>query len=158
MQKFKKIVFWCLVGFAIIQFIPVDKVNKPVDQSKNFVKVENTPEKVAALLKNACYDCHSDETVYPKYAYIAPFSWSVKSHVNEGREHLNFSVWGSYNKDLKQNMLKNSIQTIENKVMPMPAYIVYHPEANLSKEDRLLLNNYFKGILDSKKIVENNSN
>lgn len=151
MKKFKKIVFWCLVGFAIIQFIPVDKVNKPVDQSKNFVKVENAPPKVAALLKNACYDCHSDETVYPKYAYIAPFSWSVKSHVNEGREHLNFSVWGSYNKDLKQNMLKNSIQTIENKVMPMPAYIVYHPEANLSKEDRLLLNNYFKGVLDSKK-------
>jgi len=151
MQKFKKIIFWCLVGFAIIQFIPVDKVNKPVDQSKNFVKVENAPPKVAALLKNACYDCHSDETVYPKYAYIAPFSWSVKSHVNDGREHLNFSVWESYNKDLKQNMLKNSIQTIENKVMPMPAYIVYHSEANLSKEDRLLLNNYFKGVLDSKK-------
>lgn len=151
MQKFKKIIFWCLVGFAMIQFIPVDKVNKPVDQSKNFVKVENTPPKVAALLKNACYDCHSDETVYPKYAYIAPFSWSVKSHVNDGREHLNFSVWGSYNKDLKQNMLKHSMQTIESKVMPMPAYIVYHPEANLSKEERLLLNNYFKGILDSKK-------
>lgn len=151
MQKFKKIVFWCLVGFAIIQFIPVDKVNKPVDQSKNFVKVENTPPKVAALLKNACYDCHSDETVYPKYAYIAPFSWSVKSHINDGREHLNFSVWRTYNKDLKQNMLKNSIQTIESKVMPMPAYIVYHQEANLSKDERMLLNNYFKEILDSKK-------
>lgn len=151
MQKFKKIVFWCLVSFAIIQFIPVDKVNKPVDQSKNFVKVENTPPKVAALLKNACYDCHSDETVYPKYAYIAPFSWSVKSHINDGREHLNFSVWRAYNKDLKQNMLKNSIQTIESKVMPMPAYIVYHQEANLSKDERMLLNNYFKEILDSKK-------
>jgi len=151
MQKFKKIVFWCLVGFAIIQFIPVDKVNKPVDQSKNFVKVENTPPKVAALLKNACYDCHSDETVYPKYAYIAPFSWSVKSHINDGREHLNFSVWRTYNKDLKQNMLKNSMQTIESKVMPMPAYIVYHQEANLSKDKRMLLNNYFKEILDSKK-------
>ena len=151
MQKFKKIVFLCLVGFAIIQFIPVDKVNKPVDQSKNFVKVENTPPKVAALLKNACYDCHSDETVYPKYAYIAPFSWSVKSHINDGREHLNFSVWRTYNKYLKQNMLKNSIQTIESKVMPMPAYIVYHQEANLSKDERMLLNNYFKEILDSKK-------
>lgn len=151
MQKFKKIVFWCLVGFAIIQFIPVDKVNKPVDQSKNFVKVENTPPKVAALLKNACYDCHSDETVYPKYAYIAPFSWSVKSHINDGREHLNFSVWRTYNKDLKQNMLTKSMQTIESKVMPMPAYIVYHQEANLSKDERVLLNNYFKEILDSKK-------
>ncbi|MGO4707765.1 heme-binding domain-containing protein [Chryseobacterium sp. 2TAF14] len=151
MQKFKKIFFWCLLGFALIQFIPVDKVNKPVDQTKNFVKVENTPPKAIALLKNACYDCHSDETVYPKYAYIAPFSWSVKSHVNDGRKHLNFSVWETYNKDLKQNMLKKSIQTIDNKVMPMPAYIIYHDEANLSKEERLILSNYFKAILDSKK-------
>ncbi|MFL9835186.1 heme-binding domain-containing protein [Chryseobacterium terrae] len=151
MKKFKKIFFWFLVGFAIIQFIPVDKVNKPVDQNKNFAKVEKTPAKVEKLLKNACYDCHSNETVYPKYAYIAPFSWSVKSHVNEGREHLNFSVWKTYNKDLKESMLKKSIQTIDNKVMPMPAYIIYHDEANLSKEERLLLSNYFKGVLDSKK-------
>jgi hypothetical protein len=71
--------------------------------------------------------------------------------VNDGRKHLNFSVWETYNKDLKQNMLKKSIQTIDSKVMPMPAYIIYHDEANLSKEERLILSNYFKAILDSKK-------
>ena len=150
MQKFKKIVFWCLVGFAIIQFIPVDKVNKPVDKTKNFVEVKNTPAKVSELIKNACYDCHSDETVYPKYAYIAPFSWSVKSHVNDGREHLNFSVWTTYNDNLKRNMLTKSIQTIENKAMPMPAYIIYHKEANLSQAERGLLIKYFEEILQSK--------
>ncbi|MCX8522886.1 heme-binding domain-containing protein [Chryseobacterium formosus] len=150
MQKFKKIVFWCLVGFAIIQFIPIDKVNKPVDKSKNFVDVKNTPKEVSDLIKNACYDCHSDETVYPKYAYIAPFSWSVKSHVNDGRRHLNFSIWETYNKDLKQSMLKNSVQTIENKVMPMPAYIIYHDEANLTTKDRKVLTKYFGEILNSK--------
>jgi hypothetical protein len=73
----------------------------------NFVDARKSPEKIRTLLKNACYDCHSNETVYPKYAFIAPVSWSVKSHVNEGREHLNFSVWGTYNKDLKENMLLN---------------------------------------------------
>lgn len=150
MHKFKKIVFWCLVGFAMIQFIPVDKVNKPVDKTKNFVEVKNTPAKVSELIKNACYDCHSDETVYPKYAYIAPFSWSVKSHINDGREHLNFSVWETYNDDLKRNMLTKSIQTIENKTMPMPAYIIYHKEANLSQAERGLLIKYFEEILESK--------
>lgn len=150
MQKFKKIVFWCLVGFAMIQFIPVDKVNKPVDKTKNFVEVKNTPAKVSELIKNACYDCHSDETVYPKYAYIAPFSWSVKSHVNDGREHLNFSVWETYNDDLKRNMLTKSIQTIENKVMPMPAYIIYHKEANLTEAERSLLIKYFDEMLKTK--------
>jgi len=150
MQKFKKIFFWCLVGFAMIQFIPIDKVNKPVDKRKNFIEVKNTPAKISELIKNACYDCHSDETVYPKYAYIAPFSWSVKSHVNDGREHLNFSVWATYNDDLKRNMLTKSIQTIENKIMPMPAYIIYHKEANLTDAERTLLIKYFEEILASK--------
>ncbi len=146
----KKIVFWTLVAFALIQFFPVDRVNKPVDSAINFVDSRKSPEKVRTLLKNACYDCHSNETVYPKYAFIAPISWSVKSHVNEGREHLNFSTWGTYNKDLKENMLTKSIQTIQNKTMPMPGYIVYHKEANLSEAERALLIQYFEEMLKTK--------
>ncbi|WP_042720723.1 heme-binding domain-containing protein, partial [Flavobacterium sp. B17] len=130
--------------------IPTDKVNKPVDHKVNFIDLKKTPQKVAQLIKGACYDCHSNETVYPKYAYVAPISWSVKSHVNEGREHLNFSVWGTYNKELKESMLDKSIQTIQNKTMPMPGYIVYHKEANLSDAERALLIQYFDEMLKSK--------
>lgn len=150
MKTFKKIAFWSLVGFALIQFIPVDKINAPVKKTENFVDVKKTPEKIQSLIKGACYDCHSNETVYPKYAYIAPVSWSVKSHVNEGREHLNFSVWETYNKDLKESMLNKSIQTIQNKTMPMPGYIVYHEEANLSEAERTLVITYFEDLLKSK--------
>ncbi|MGX5685883.1 heme-binding domain-containing protein [Chryseobacterium cucumeris] len=150
MKMAKKIVFWTLVAFALIQFFPVDRVNKPIDSAVNFVDSRKSPEKVRTLLKNACYDCHSNETVYPKYAFIAPISWSVKSHVNEGREHLNFSTWGTYNKDLKENMLTKSIQTIQNKTMPMPGYIVYHKEANLSEAERALLIQYFEEMLKTK--------
>ncbi|MDN4014883.1 heme-binding domain-containing protein [Chryseobacterium gambrini] len=150
MKTFKKIFFWTLLGFALIQFISTDKVNPPVDHKVNFVDVKKTPAKIQGLLKGACYDCHSNETVYPKYAYIAPISWSVKSHINEGREHLNFSIWDTYNKDLKQSMLSKSIQTIQNKTMPMPGYIVYHKEANLSDAERALLIQYFDQMLKSK--------
>ncbi len=150
MKTAKKILFWTLVAFALIQFFPVDRVNKPVDSAVNFVDAKKSPEKIRTLLKNACYDCHSNETVYPKYAFIAPISWSVKSHVNEGREHLNFSTWQTYNKDLKENMLTKSIQTIQNKTMPMPGYIVYHKEANLSEAERALLIQYFEEILTAK--------
>lgn len=150
MKTFKKILFWSLVGFALIQFIPTDKVNKPVNHKVNFVEVKKTPEKIAGMIKSACYDCHSDETVYPKYAFIAPISWSVKSHINEGREHLNFSVWETYNKDLKESMLEKSVQTIQNKTMPMPGYIVYHQEANLSEAERKLLSDYFEEMLKTK--------
>ncbi|MDR3026679.1 heme-binding domain-containing protein [Chryseobacterium sp.] len=147
MKMAKKIVFWTLVAFALIQFFPIDRTNKPVDSAANFVDARKTPEKISTLLKNACYDCHSNETVYPKYAFIAPVSWSVKSHVNEGREHLNFSIWETYNKDLKKNMITKSIQTIQSKAMPMPGYIVYHKEANLSEAERALLIQYFEEML-----------
>ncbi|HCR76099.1 MULTISPECIES: heme-binding domain-containing protein [Chryseobacterium] len=150
MKTFKKIFFWTLLGFALIQFISTDKVNPPVDHKVNFVDAKKAPAKIQELLKGACYDCHTNETVYPKYAYIAPISWSVKSHINEGREHLNFSIWETYNKDLKQSMLSKSIQTIQNKTMPMPGYIVYHKKANLSDAERALLIQYFDQMLKSK--------
>jgi len=150
MKTFKKILLWTLVVFALIQFIPTDKTNRPVDQTINFIEIKKSPPKVVELLKGACYDCHSDETIYPKYAYIAPFSWSLKSHINEGREHLNFSVWGKYNNDLKKNMLEKSIQTVQDKSMPFPGYIVYHEKANLTVAERAVLINYFKEILKSK--------
>ncbi|PKF73000.1 heme-binding domain-containing protein [Chryseobacterium sp. PMSZPI] len=150
MKKAKKIIFWILVGFALIQFIPIDRVNKPVDHAVNFVDAKKTPEKVKSLIKNACYDCHSNETVYPKYAFIAPVSWSVKSHVNEGRAHLNFSIWGTYNKELKENMLDRSMEALKHKTMPLPGYIVYHKEANLSQAERTLLIQYFDEMLKSK--------
>ncbi|KQT22026.1 cytochrome C [Chryseobacterium sp. Leaf404] len=151
MKTTKKVLFWVLVGFALIQFIPVDKVNKPVDQKLNFVTVQNTPAEMASLIKNACYDCHSDETVYPKYAQIAPISWSIKSHVNDGRRHLNFSVWKSYNSDLKKSMLEKSVQTIQHKTMPLPGYSVYHDEANLTAAQQTILANYFESVLKAGK-------
>jgi len=150
MKTFKKVVFWIFVSFAIIQFILVDKTNQPINKSVNFIDVKKPSPKVVALLRNACYDCHSNETVYPKYAYIAPFSWSVKDHINEGREHLNFSVWKSYNKELKESMLNKAIQTLQDKSMPLPAYIVYHDEANLTDAERTVLIKYFEEILKTK--------
>lgn len=150
MKTAKKIIFWTLVAFAIIQFIPIDRVNKPVDSSVNFVDSRKTPEKIRTMLKNACYDCHSNETVYPKYAFIAPISWSVKSHVNEGREHLNFSIWGTYNKELKENILDRSIEALKHKTMPLPGYIVYHDEAKLTEAQRALLSQYLEEMLKSK--------
>ncbi len=149
MATVKKVLFWVLIGFVLIQFIPVDKTNAAVKSSVNFVDVKKTPPKISALIKSACYDCHSNETIYPKYAYFAPFSWSIKSHVNEGREHLNFSVWGTYNVDLKKSMLDKSIQTIQSKAMPLPGYIVYHKDANLSEAERTLLTKYFEEIIKS---------
>ena len=139
----KKIIFWIAVVFLAIQLIPINRDNKAIDKNNNFVDINKTPENIRLILKNACYDCHSNETKYPKYSYIAPISWAVKDHINEGREYLNFSEWGSYNKDLKQNAIEKTISTVRDLQMPLPSYIGYHPKANLTTEQRTILENYF---------------
>lgn len=147
MKTFSKIIYWLLILVAVIQFVPVDRKNKPVKKNENFVDIYHTPENIRGLLRNACYDCHSNETVYPNYAYLAPISWSIKDHINEGRERLNFSEWESFNKDLKKGMLENSASAVQNLSMPLPGYIAYHPKANLSAAQRKILENYFTEIL-----------
>lgn len=148
-KKTGKTILGVIAIFAAIQLIPIDRTNPPVDPEKDFIQVMNTPPKISGLLKRACYDCHSFETKYPRYAYVAPVSWSVKHHINEGREHANFSIWENYNQDLKKNMLEKAAQNIDSRKMPIPGYIVYHPEANLSEAERQLLINYFKELLES---------
>lgn len=149
MKTFLNILFWVLTAFALIQFIPLDRSNPPVEKKEDFVHVLNTPRNVREILRKACYDCHSNETHYPDYAYVAPLSWSIKNHVNKGRRHLNVSIWKTYNADLKKNMLENSIRSVKEYSMPSPAYITQHPEANLTKAERTLLTKYFEELLKS---------
>lgn len=147
MKTLSNIVYWGLVVFALIQFVPVDRTNKPVNHKQNFVDVMKTPPHIQTLLKRACYDCHSNETAYPKYAYVAPVSWSIKQHVNEGREHLNFSEWTAFNPDLKKNMLESTIADLKQNRMPLPGYVAQHPEARLSEAETKLLVDYFEGVM-----------
>lgn len=149
MSKFLKIITYILAGFLLIQLIPIDRTQHVIDKKLQFENVENTPPKIASLMRNACYDCHSFESKYPDYAYIAPISWAVSRHVKEGRRIANFSTWANYNPDLQRSILKFSIQSLKDGSMPDKSYIVYHPEANISPEERTLLQNYFKKVLDS---------
>lgn len=151
MKTFLNIIYWFLVVIALIQFIPVDRTNKPVNAKQNFINVQNTPPHITSILRKACYDCHSNETVYPDYAFVAPISWSIKHHINEGREHLNFSEWASFNNDLKKSMLEQAAKSLKDYTMPMPGYIAQHPEANLTKAERVLLAKYFEDLLETKK-------
>ncbi|MFB9120291.1 heme-binding domain-containing protein [Bergeyella porcorum] len=151
MKKVLKIFGWAVLLFALIQLIPIDRTNPPLEGKHNFVEVMNTPTEVRQLLKTSCYDCHSNETVYPSYAYVAPISWSVKHHINKGRRHLNFSEWGTYNRELKEGMLKNGIGDLEENRMPLAGYVAQHPEARLTKAQKKLLIDYFQKVLDSLK-------
>lgn len=142
----KKIIFWIAAVFLGIQLIPVDRENKAVNRKDNFVDIYKTPKDIKVILKNACYDCHSNETEYPNYAYVAPISWAVKDHINEGRRYLNFSEWGSYNNDLRKNAVEKTISSVRDLQMPLPSYIGYHPKANLTTRQRKAVEDYFQNL------------
>ena len=104
-------------------------------------KAENkleAPDEVMSILKRACFDCHSNHTTFPWYSSIAPVSWFTKHHVEEGREHMNFSTWAEYDDEKKLKFLDKIPKAIKSK-MPLPSYLLIHKEAKLSDADKALL-------------------
>lgn len=147
MKTALKILLGLIILLVLIQLIPTDTTNPPVKKEQNFADIYHPDGKVLNLLQHACYDCHSFETKYPSYASWAPVSWSVRHHINEGREHGNFSAWTAMTPEGQQSFLEKSIEEIREKEMPMPGYIAWHPEANLTSAERQVLINYFETVL-----------
>jgi len=148
----KKILIVLLVAFVIIQFFPIDKKNPPVNIGMDFVNIKNTPENVAQVIKISCYDCHSNETKYPWYSSIAPSSWFVKNHIDEGRKELNFSTFAMYEPKRQIHKMEECIEMIEKKEMPLESYYIGHQDAKLTDQQREMLAKYFKTQIEDTKI------
>ena len=99
----------------------------------------DVPEEVGLILKTSCYDCHSNETRYPWYAYIAPVSWLVVRDVKLGRADLNFSDWAGQKARDKIKILDEIAEEVEKGNMPLPVYTITHGEASLSDDQKQLL-------------------
>ena len=127
------------LALVLIQFIPVDRSVPAVDSSLHFFNETNPPEDVRSLLENACIDCHSYDTHYPWYGYLAPSSWFVEDHVEEGREELNFSEWANYEAKRKDHKLEEMGEVLEEGEMPLTSYILLHPEASLNQEQKKMI-------------------
>ncbi len=127
----KKIRFTLIAAagvLAIIQFVPYGRnhVNPPVRQEPAW-DAQQTRE----FARRACFDCHSNETKWPWYASIAPSSWFLQNHVNEGRGRLNFSEWNR-----KQEDAKEAVEEVQKGAMPPWSYVLGHPDAKLSAAER----------------------
>jgi hypothetical protein len=90
------------------------------------------PAEVRALVKRSCADCHSNETVWPWYSYVAPMSWLVEKDVRHGRDHMNFSRWPEYSFQQQEKLLADIATALKNREMPLPQYAVIHRDARLS--------------------------
>lgn len=140
----KKVLLYGIIIFLSFQLIQIDKENPSVDKKIDYNQVTHASLEIQKILKKACYDCHSNEVKYPWYSSIAPISWFIKEHVNQGKEYVNFSEYGKYNRYQKENIKSSLYRVIENKTMPLNSYLWMHKEANLSEKDYILLLNWFR--------------
>ena len=131
-----KILKYIFIGLLLIQLIrPSKNIHRETQQVPAVSDALEAPQEIQQLLKNSCYDCHSDNTRYLWYHEIAPFSWAVAYHIKKGKEHVNFDAWNKYNKDQLKHIKKNLNEVLKSREMPLFGYLKFHPEAVLSDAD-----------------------
>lgn len=142
----KKILYILLAVFLIIQlFKPVKNIGE-INGVNSIGKAYNVPQPIDAILKRACYDCHSNNTVYPWYVAIQPVAWWMASHVNEGKQELNFSEFATYKLKKQDRKLKEIVESQTDKWMPISSYTFAHKNARLTDEERKVLVDWANGL------------
>ena len=138
----KKISIGLFTLFAIAQFINPEKNESEFVPESDFITLEQPPQHLADIMKTSCYDCHSNNTIYPWYERITPVNFWVTDHIKHGKKHLNFSEWDSYSAKKKAHKLDEFIEMIEDKEMPLASYTLTHQDAKLSDADIAELTNW----------------
>jgi hypothetical protein len=123
-----RILKWLLVALILIQFIPFghDHSNPPTIKEPSW----DSPQ-TRDLMQRACFDCHSNQTGWRWYSYVAPVSWLVARDVNGGRRHLNFSEWQK-----PQKHAEHVVEEVKSGDMPLWFYVPLHPSAKLSDAEK----------------------
>ena len=146
MEPLKYIFYFFLIVFIGIQFsIPDKNLGDPTPEG-SFIHQVETPTEIQKMLSNACYDCHSNQTKYPWYSSVAPVSWYISSHVEDGKAKLNFSEWEKYSDSEKKKKLEKISDLIKRRWMPMHEYLGQHPEAFMSKAEVEHFSNWFAEV------------
>lgn len=139
MKRLFRLLRWVLivggVCLVIAQFFGPRKTNPAIDATQSIEsRMQLTPQ-VAAIIDRSCNDCHSNKTRWPWYSNVAPVSWFVIDHVNEGRENLNFSEWGRYSQRDVDGVLRQICREVRAGAMPLSSYTPLHPGTKLSADD-----------------------
>ena len=128
LRRILQLALGAIAFVAILQFVPYGRnhVNPPLGAEPAW----SSPE-VRALAVRSCFDCHSNETRWPWYSQVAPLSWIIQQHAEEGRSVLNFSDWAA-----PQPEAAEAAESVRDGEMPIGSYELMHPEARLSSSER----------------------
>ena len=151
MKKVTKIILAIVLFFfiAIQLYQPALNVNKGQVDKTDFAKVYTVPANVQNIIQNACYDCHSNNTKNMWYSNIQPMAWMMKRHIDNGKEKLNFSEFGSISSRRQISKLRGIANQIKDDEMPLASYKIMHSYAKLSKEQKSLIMDWMNKKADS---------
>lgn len=151
-----KVLRYTLMGLAalliLVQFVPNELPEVAPENPADLLKGDWVQADVAQLLKTSCYNCHSNETDYPWYSYVAPSSWLVARDVRKARKELNLSTWTNLDVTDKLSKLDDISEEVGEGNMPLPIYTFMHPSAKLSEQQRQLIVQWTETAMD--KLVE----
>ena len=146
MKILKKIGLLFLIAFVIAQFFGPDRNEGDFASIEAFMNETNPPENVKIILKETCFDCHSDVTRYPWYSNITPVNYWMEDHVKHGKGHFNVSKWEGNSIKRKDHKFEELIEMVEAKEMPLNSYTWMHSDAKLSDDE-------IKAVVDWAKLV-----
>ncbi len=142
----KKLFILIIILLFVFQFVqPVKNISEGLGDD-DISKVYDVPDNVHQILIKKCYDCHSNNTHYPWYFNVQPIGWWLAAHVHEGKEHLDFSSFRQYDKKKADHQLEELGEVVEDHSMPLKAYVLFHPQAEITEEDEKAIGAWLKSI------------
>ncbi len=151
MKRFFKILFYLLLfALLLFQFYPKPVKNISAGINANDITfAHHVPVNVQEVLKRSCYDCHSNNTIYPWYSKLQPVALWLGDHIVDAKDELNFSEFGSYSIRRKYRKLEEINNEVKEGEMPLSSYTIIHRSAKLSENQKLLLANWVTVLRDS---------
>ena len=138
-----------VIVFIAVQFIQPARNKSGQVLSRDISKIISIPDNVQSILKNACYDCHSNNTKYPWYVNIQPMGWIMAAHIKNGKDKLNFNEFGSYSRRRQISKLKGIANQIKDDDMPLTSYKMMHRNARVSQAEKTLMIDWAQKTADS---------
>jgi len=145
----KKILLAIGIVFIAIQFFRPARNKSNQVPDTDISKIVRTSESVQVVLKNACYDCHSNNTNYLWYSNFQPTGWLMAKHIRKGKEELNFSEFGSYSQRRQLSKLNEIANSFKDNIMPLSSYKMMHKNARINTYEKSLLINWAQQSKDS---------
>ena len=146
MKVFSKTLLLLVILTVVFQFVQPTKNKSEGISSDDISKVYAMDEELHGIFVTKCYDCHSNNTKYPWYFNVQPIGWWLAAHVHDGKEHLNFSAFGSYSREDAEHKLEELKEVMEDHSMPLKSYVLFHPETEVTEADIDAVNAWLRSI------------